>query len=56
LNAEGKEYEVNGEDIILDSSYDSRYVLEKEYHKHELTDVSEYGFGFWARFLMVYPK
>ena len=46
---------IAGPDIILDSAIDGEAVGDVQLSGEELSDTSEYGYGFWTRFLTRYP-
>lgn len=37
------------------SAFDKPAVFEKEWTEKELSNVSEYGYGFWLKYLSTYP-
>lgn len=41
---------------VYDTDYDGQPVIEKAFTPEELEDPSEYGYGFWMRFLTDYPR
>jgi hypothetical protein len=47
---------VKGSDKILDAAHNKPAVVDTEIYGKDLYDVSEYGYGFWFRFLSRYPS
>lgn len=37
------------------SSYDEKFAFVREWTENELKDVSEYGYGFWAKYSSTFP-
>jgi hypothetical protein len=49
-------YCIKGPDATLNAAYDGDAVVDTEVVGKDLEDASEYGFGFWFRFLTRHPK
>lgn len=45
-------------DKIFECGFDESYVAKREYSLHQLRkmDTSEYGYGYWIKFMMNVPK
>lgn len=47
---------IEGASDVIDASYNGPAVAEIDISENDLKDTSEYGFGFWLRFLTRYPE
>jgi protein transport protein SEC24 len=41
---------------FYESSFDGEAAADFEFEDEELQDASEYGYGFWLRYMSEYPK
>lgn len=46
---------VEGPARIINASYSKGPVVQVELHKEDLKDTTQYGFGFWFRYLSIHP-
>lgn len=45
-------------DKIYEAAFDEGSVVKREYNEHQISrfDASEYGYGFWLKFMFNVPK
>ena len=45
-------------DKIYEGAFDESYVVKREYNEHQLQrlDSSDYGYGYWIKFMVNVPK
>ena len=47
---------MKGVDSLLSAAFDGNAVVDTVLSKSDLKDVTEYGYGFWFKFMTRYPS